>query len=255
MWVGQNNTIKSTSTRSHIGLFSNSRRKHVSMLYDSMSEPDDQTDHAGQSSEHLSQILTELRSLTSSVKEVSDRVDRLAETVYGPPKKRSPAESGSSHWADRDNEMLDDLPPPRWDSEDGDVDRFATLSERNESLLLSAFSSTQSDGGLGAPSPHQGSKRLIALAWILYSDPRPKRTSSGELARLQAFVLDVVGPLVDLWNGLENPEYSSEHANLAINEAGEETNRTGGGNLGFRRATSLLPSRSPQSGPMLFPRV
>ena len=31
-------------------------------------------------------------------------------------------------------------------------------------------------------------------------------------------------------------------------------NRTGGGNLGFRRATSLLPSRSPQSGPMLFPR-
>ena len=132
MWVGQNNTIKSTSTRSHIGLFSNSRRKHVSMLYDSMSEPD----------EHLSQILTELRSLTSSVKEVSDRVDRLAETVYGPPKKRSPAESGSSHWADRDNEMLDDLPPPRWDSEDGDVDRFATLSERNESLLLSAFSST-----------------------------------------------------------------------------------------------------------------
>ena len=40
-------------------------------------------------------------SLSSSIRSMSDRVDRLPEVVYGPTTRKRPAESGQVHWADR----------------------------------------------------------------------------------------------------------------------------------------------------------
>ena len=186
---------------------------------------------AGQSSEL---ILTELRSLASSVQSVSDRVDRLSDTVYGQPEKRSLAESKaieaadgpstkksraeSRSWAD----TLEDLPVPHWDNEDGEPDCFAPLSEHYESLLSAAFSSSLNNGERrkirnNFPPPRVQQTRCPRLDPL--SAKADAKSNDAELARLQAFVLDPVGPLVDLLNGLDNPEYTMEQARSATTEA------------------------------------
>ena len=192
---------------------------------------------AGQSSEL---ILTELRSLASSVKSVSDRVDRLSETVYGQPEKRSLAESKaieaadgpptkksraeSRSWAE-DDRSLEDLPVPHWDNEDGEPDCFAPLSEHNESLLSAAFSSSLNNGERrkirnNFPPPRVQQTRCPRLDPLFKSSTKADaKSNDAELARLQAFVLDPVGPLVDLLNGLDNPEYTMEQARSATTEA------------------------------------
>ena len=78
-------------------------------------------------------------SLSSTIRSVSDRVDRLSETVYGslptkrpaesghgPSPAKKPAESGHVHWTDRT-----DLSPStevQWSDEEGEGDGEASAS-------------------------------------------------------------------------------------------------------------------------------
>ena len=187
---------------------------------------------AGQSSDQL--IIGELRrmesSLSSTIKAVSDRVDRLSETVYGPPAKKRPAESGQGHWADRQDQAPDTA--IHWSDEEGEGDGESSalgtikLSEYSESLLSSSFTTTLPNVERrkirnAFPTPEVQQTRCPRLDSIFKSSSIKSevKTCDAELARVQAFVLDPVVPLTNMLHHLENEEYSVEDARSDLTDA------------------------------------
>ena len=186
----------------------------------------------GQSSDH--NLIAELRrmesSLSSSIRSVSDRVDRLSETVYGPTSRKRPAESGQVHWADRRDRAPETV--ITWSDEeceeDGEGSATGTieLSEYNQSLLSSSFSKTLSNGERrkirnSFPIPGIQQTRCPRLDPIFKSASvkSEAKTNDAELARLQAFVLDPVCPLVKMLHSLDEEGYTIEEARSDLTEA------------------------------------
>ena len=180
-------------------------------------------------------VLSELRSLKTdlnkSIKDISTKVDKLSETVYGPSVLKRSAETVSENWADDTSTVLD-RPPPQWSDEEVDDERVGggtgtiKLSEHNERIVSSAFSSAL---------PNTERRRVRnAYATTALPDTRCPRldpvfkaslNKSGakavdaELARVQAFVLDPVAPLVHLLHKLDDEEFTVEEARMATQDA------------------------------------
>ena len=186
----------------------------------------------GQSSDQF--ILNELQrlesSLNSTIKSVSDCVDQLSETVHGPPAKKRLAESSHIHWADRRDQVLDTL--LRWSDKEGEGDGEPSatgtieLSENNKSLLSSAFSTTLTNGERRRirntfPTSGVQQTRCPRLDSIFKSSSVKSevKTNDAELARVQAFVLDPVGPRIKMLHCLDEEEYSIEDARSDLTDA------------------------------------
>lgn len=197
-------------------------------------------------------ILQELRTMgdrfADSIKEVSDRVDKLSETVYGsPPAKRRhvagstrhapvPVPSSrrvaeptpsTSHWADRRDSGLDrSIPPwPNSDSEEDDSENeepsTLELSESNKDLVRSSFALALSNterrkirGAFKVPEglDHTRCPKLDAIFKSSLAKSEAKN-NDGEMAKIQALLLDPAIPMLNLLHQLDtNPEYSIDHA-------------------------------------------
>ncbi len=184
-------------------------------------------------------ILDEFRSLnktfSTEIKSVSERVDRLAETVYGGPpaaKRTKRAESSSSSrasghtsrdWADRKDSGLE-APLPRFpdescdeaadsDGESSSPSSAAKLSEDSQTLISNSFASSISNAErrkIRANYPHSGLQQTrcpkLDPIFKTVSGKAETKANGTELARLQAFVLDPVGPLLLLLNKLETED-------------------------------------------------
>ena len=154
-------------------------------------------------------ILQELQRLYSSMGEIQARVRRLESSHTRdllPPstKKRRVTElyTPTTSWADRDPE------PEGSNSEDEDQD--IALSERSVALFSSTFSSTLSNTERwrvrnSFPIPSVSETRCPRLDPIFKTSAKLEaRTADAELARIQAFVLDPVGPLARVLHAMED---------------------------------------------------
>ena len=99
-------------------------------------------------------IIEELRNLRSTfsgaLEEISTRVDKLSETVYGGSSAtQTPAKSGTHSWADVCKPQEDRL-PPRWggESDEEEEEGGAGVTELNEpdvTLIQAAFTTGMSN--------------------------------------------------------------------------------------------------------------
>ena len=135
---------------------------------------DQRINHSDGSQSTSHHIIEEIRrmesSLSSSIRTVSDRVDRLSETVYGPPPaKRRPAEPVSLNWSDRCDCGIDGLPAGPttrkammamnlWHQGRYDCQRPIRPSSR---LRSPRRYPTVSVGGYAMPSRSRESRRLV----------------------------------------------------------------------------------------------
>ena len=111
-------------------------------------------------------------------------------------------------WADREPEDLDN--PSRWElSSDEDEEQAFMLSERSVVLFTSAFSSTLSNTEQrkvrkSLPVPNVSKTRCPRLDPVFKSSVKAEvKMADSELARIQAFVLDQVGPLATVLKAME----------------------------------------------------
>ena len=78
-------------------------------------------------------------------------------------------------------------------------------------------------GGSGTPSLFVMLTSPGVLVWAHYFKTQSIRsdvkTADAELARLQAFVLDPVGPLVEVLEGIDRETISAEDTSLALSES------------------------------------
>lgn len=192
-----------------------------------------ESEDEGQSSNSV--ILTEIRNLSGSFRSISAKVDKLSETVYGQKAKKKPAEPGPRSWAD-DDSLASSRPLPQW-SDDEEVDgrdsvgdsesrAIVKLSEHNTKLASTWFSSTMSNGERrrvreSFPTPDLAQTRCPKLDPVFKTSLKTEvKSSDAELARLQAFVLDPVGPLLHTLQGLQEREnFPVEEAEEAIKAA------------------------------------
>ena len=195
------------------------------------------TTNAGPSS-GFSEVMATIQRMESrlheSISSVSTRVDKLSETVYGPagqPGKRT-AESAPSHWADRDV-PLSALPRIEWpDSDDDDRTEIPSghqsveVSENTSKLLASAFTSTLPNAerrrirnNFSVPDVDVTRCPRLDALFKTQSVRSDVKTADTELARLQAFVLDPVGPLVEVLEGIDRETISAEDARSALSES------------------------------------
>ena len=161
----------------------------------------------GQSSQRDDLVLKELRRLNSSMEQISDRVRHL-ESIAPPASKRRATESRRSveDWADREDDDPGDRDDPQWSGEDASF----TLSESNRKLLSSSFTTVLSNSERrkirsAFPVPDVKETRCPRLDPIFKSATVKceVKTADAELARLQAFVLDPVGPLTRVLHAME----------------------------------------------------
>ncbi len=174
-------------------------------------------------------------SFSSELKSVSDRVDRLAETVNTSPapKKRRTAETatlGRSWHEQRDSGLSAPLPSfNQSDDESGkEGDEGTELSESSKALVTSAFSSSLHNSELRkirSQYHHSGlpQTRCPKLDSVFKSATGKAETkmADAELGKIQAFVLDPVGPLLHLLEKIkdEDTEMTMEEAEHDIREA------------------------------------
>ncbi len=186
---------------------------------------------AGQSTNEA--VLEEIRKLSntfsSELKTVSERVDRLAETVYNPPapKKRRTAESATpsvhTAWHERrDSGVRAPLPSFRDSDDESDVDGerddgTRELSESSKSLIKSAFSNSIPNAErrkIRAQFPHSGMPQTrcpkLDPVFKSASGKAETKTVDAELSKIQAFVLDPIGPLLQLLEQLQQAEGGAE---------------------------------------------
>ena len=195
---------------------------------------------SGQRSQTDADIVMELRRLTSSIQRIEDRVHRLESAgsrgSSPAPKRRAPESRTSTPqiWADRDLNEGVGRSAMEWsdDEDDGDHDPPvpATLSEDNLALLASSFTTTLSNATRRKvrdtfPLPELKETRCPRLDPIFKSSSvgAEVRAADSELARLQAFVLDPVGPLIRVLRATEddpdNPGITMEEAKVAVADA------------------------------------
>ena len=166
---------------------------------------------------------------SSEICSISARVDRLTVSADGTPepKRKKAAETGphsSRLWADRrDSGLSNPLPHFRDSDAESDEEMEGTLgtlslSESSEALVKGAFSSTLTNSErrkIRAHYVHSGlhQTRCPKLDPVFKTASGKAEAKSGdiELARLQAFVLDPVGPLLHLLEKLK-----SEDAALSV---------------------------------------
>ena len=171
-------------------------------------------------------ILQELQRLNSSMGEIQARVQRLESTHSRDPlppssKKRRVADpcTLSTSWGDRD-------PDPEWSNSE-DEDNDIVLSERSLAMLSSAFSSTLSNTERrkvrnSFPTPKVSETRCPRLDPIFKTSAKLEaKSADAELARIQAFVLDPVGPLARVIHALEDSgdSFTMEEAHSALCDA------------------------------------
>ena len=193
----------------------------------SQSTPRDNTDPPPlrQSPDRDDTIIHELKRLSSSVSRIVHRVECLesSRTTAPPQKKRRAAtESRILSWADQ---MDGDEAKEDSDEEYPDKTSPITLSESNKSLLATSFSTTLSN------SERRKVRNTFQTPGVVETrcprlDPIFKSTSvkaevksaDSELARLQAFVHDPVGPLTMVLHSMEDPQSSDEYT-ISVEEA------------------------------------
>ena len=167
---------------------------------------------AGQSTANA--VLDEIRrmkdSFSSELRSVSERVERLAETVYASPapKKRRTAETVTSgrpwhKWRDSGSSA-----PLQHESDDEsgmEGDEGTELSESSKSLVISAFSSSLQNSErrrIRTQYPHSGLPQTrcpkMDAVFKSASGKADTKTADAELGKIQAFVFDPVGPLLHL---------------------------------------------------------
>ena len=163
-------------------------------------------------------VLAELRKINFSFRSLSDRVGALeSERDAAPtPKRRRATEMRS--WASR-MDLEDAAAEPDDLSDDENVERehslnnTIALSENNAALITSSFGSTISNGERrrvrsAFPVPEVEATRCPKLDPIFKTKSVKAETKAAdaELARIQAFVHDPVGPLVQLLQGLDGED-------------------------------------------------
>lgn len=191
---------------------------------------------------HSTLLLWEIRkmneSFTSSLDNINQRVDELSEAVYNPPPaKRTPPTSSGRDWADRTDTGTDDQaiqqqlswPDSDMDEEGADVesDHQSTGCRKPEPLVLSTESATILKEAFTIPLlnkervgirnafpppslPQTRCPKLDAVFKTATSAGKSEaKTSDSELARLQAYVLDPVAPLLQVLKGLDDPSSTS----------------------------------------------
>ena len=130
--------------------------------------------------------------------------------VYGSrPIRKRPAESRPLCWADRDD-SLGGLPLPSWLDAGGTVPNYHIV---RGAILSSAFSSVLSNVERrkfrsSFPTPDMPVTRCPRLDPIfkVHSVKADIKSLDSELARIQAFLLDPVGPLTCVLEGLERKD-------------------------------------------------
>ena len=185
---------------------------------------------SGQRSQTDADLATELRRLTSSIQRIEDRVLRLesAGSRGSPPapKRRAPeSRTGTPQsWADRPMDWSDD------EDEGNGPPVPATLSEDNLALVASSFSATLPNATRRKvratfPLPELRETRCPRLDSIFKSSSvaAEVKAADAELARIQAFVLDPVGPLIRVLKATEDdpddPGITVEDAKSAVADA------------------------------------
>ena len=194
-----------------------------------------QDGHEEQSSKRDDRILKELKQLSFSIGNIESRVSKLESgrshsSVPPSSKKRRAAEHRAESpmdWADRGLAEEEGHLRPEWsDSEEGEVHTIS-LSEYNVDLLSSSFSSTLSNSERrkvrnSFPAPDVLQTRCPRLDSVFKTSTKPEvKNADSELARIQAFVLDPVGPLARVLHGMdpEGDQISLDEARSAVKDA------------------------------------
>ena len=220
---------------------------------------------AGQSTENA--VLDEIRRMgdtfSSELKSVSERVDRLAETVFkspAPKRKRTaePTTSSRSAWHERRDSNLSAPLPSFHDSDDESTvgDRETELSENSKSLIKSGFTSSLHNSErrkIRAQYPHSGlpQTRCPKLDAVFKSatGKAETKTTDAELVKIQAFVLDPVGPLLHLLEKCQDKEASAEMSTDEVVKDLQDTLRLIGNASSQSKPRVLLePVPSPKEG-------
>lgn len=183
-------------------------------------------------------VIEELRNLRSTfsgaLEDISTRVDKLAETVYGGSSAtQTPARSGTHSWADVCKPPEDRL-PPRWGGESDDEEEEAgagvtELSEPDVALIQAAFSTGMSNAArrhirTGYPSvsqslPQTRCPRLDPVFVTSLAKASEVKATDRELAKAQALVLDAVAPLTHLLSKVDGEEYTVDEAKETVRES------------------------------------
>ena len=196
---------------------------------------------AGQSTNNA--VLDEIRRMgdtfSSKLKSVSDRVDRIAETVFKSPepKRKRTAEPATSSkpWHERRDSGVRAPLPTFHDSDEEstegdsrDTGERTELSESSKALITGSFASSLSNSErrkIRAQFPHSGlpQTRCPKLDAVFKSAPvkAETKTADAELGKIQAFVLDPVGPLLHLLERFqeEDEEMTTEDAVASLHDA------------------------------------
>ena len=183
-------------------------------------------------------VLAEIKKINITMRTLVDRVDGLEserrDSHLAPPTPKRRATSETHSWASRMDEDASELGALS-DDEDGGRDlehphKTIALSESNASLVTSSFGSTISNGERrrvrsAFPTPEVKATRCPKLDPVFKTKSKAEtKTADAELARIQAFVHDPVGPLVQLLHGLDTeeeaePRISADDARVAVKDA------------------------------------
>ena len=163
--------------------------------------------------------------------QISARVDRLSETVYGSsaPQRSTPAESGSRSWADRTRSPTPRRPLRSDDEEEdtGNGGNLVNLSEADHRLVKNAFlASIPNDERRRLRNqfptsavPQTRCPRLDPVFKASLAKAQDVKALDRELARVQALVHDAVGPLLHLLTGVESEGLSVYEAQSTVRDA------------------------------------
>ena len=192
-------------------------------------DPDDRTNL--RQTPRTDPVLAEIRKINVSMRAIADRVEVLERRDVPTPKRHRAPEMQS--WASRmeldESAEADDFS----DEEDTARDRSSrtvALSENNAALVTSSFGNTISNVERrkirsAFPIPEVEATRCPRLDPVFKAKSKAEtKTADAELARIQAFVHDPVGPLVQLLQGLGSddeaePQLSPSEARTAVKDA------------------------------------